>query len=77
MAKPTRRINVSYLFYWRNTLHVSDGLSVHHQELKTVHTVTDICKTDIDDCLLASLLASTSFSKPDVHRAVHRNIFLL
>jgi hypothetical protein len=26
-----------------NTLHVSDGLSVHHQEFKTVHTVSGIC----------------------------------
>jgi hypothetical protein len=25
-----------------NTLHVSDGLSVHHQEFKTVHTATGI-----------------------------------
>ena len=29
---------------------MSDGLSVHHQELKTVHTVTDICQTDTADC---------------------------
>ena len=28
-----------------NTLHVSDGLSVHHQEFKTVHTVSGICHT--------------------------------
>jgi hypothetical protein len=25
------------------TLHVSEGLSVHHQECKTVHTVSCIC----------------------------------
>jgi len=42
------------LFYWSNTLHVSDGLAVHHQELKTVHTATGICQTDTADCLLAS-----------------------
>jgi len=36
-----------------NTLHVSDGLSVHHQEFKTVHTATDICQTDTSVCLLA------------------------
>ena len=35
-------------------LHVSDGLSVHHQEFKTVHTATGICQTDTTDCLLAS-----------------------
>ena len=41
-------------FIWSNTLHVSDGLSVHHQEFKTVHTATVICQTDTAVCLLAS-----------------------
>jgi hypothetical protein len=45
-VKPTRCINVSYLFNWSNTLHVSDGLSIRHQELRTVHTATGICQTD-------------------------------
>jgi len=27
------------------TLHVSDGLSVHRQEFKTVHTASGICHT--------------------------------
>jgi len=27
-------------------LHVSDGLSVHHQEFKTVHRASGICHTD-------------------------------
>jgi len=45
IVKPTRCINVSNLFYWSNTLHVSDGLSVHNQEFKTVHTATGICQT--------------------------------
>jgi len=36
------------------TLHVSDDLSVHHQEFKTVHRATGICQTDTADCLLAS-----------------------
>jgi len=30
-----------YLF-WNHTLHVSDGLSVHHQEFKTVRTATNL-----------------------------------
>ena len=30
MVKPTRCTNVSNLFYFGITLHVSDGLSVHH-----------------------------------------------
>jgi hypothetical protein len=32
----------NYLFL-HNTLHVSDGLSVHHQEFRPVHTATSIC----------------------------------
>jgi len=34
---------------------VSDGLSVHHQEFKTVHRATDIRQTVTADCLLASI----------------------
>ena len=41
-------------FILSNTLHVSDGLFVHHQEFKTVHTATGICQIDTADCLLAS-----------------------
>ena len=26
--------------FWNNAVHVSDGLSVHHQEFKTVHTTS-------------------------------------
>jgi len=29
-----------FILFWNKTLHVSDGLSVHHQEFKTVHTAT-------------------------------------
>ena len=59
IVKPSRCINVSNLFFWSNTLHVWDGLSVHHQELKTVNTATGICQTDTADCLLAFPLASS------------------
>jgi len=31
--------------FWNDNLHVSDGLSVHHQESKTVHIATGICQT--------------------------------
>ena len=55
IVKPTRCTNVSNLFYfWNDTVHVSDGLSVHHQEFKTVHTATGVCQTDTAVCLLAS-----------------------
>jgi hypothetical protein len=44
----------NFFYFWDNTLHVSDGLSVHHQEFKTVHTATGICQTGTATCLLAS-----------------------
>jgi hypothetical protein len=28
------------ILFWNNTLHVSDGLSVHHHESKIVHTTS-------------------------------------
>ena len=43
---------INFISFWNDTLHVSDGLSVHHQEFKTVHTATGICQTDTADCLL-------------------------
>jgi len=54
IVKPTRCTNASNLFYFGMTLlHVSEGLSVHHQEFKTVHTATGICQIDTAVCLLA------------------------
>ena len=60
-VKQTRCANVSNVsmyriyFIWSNTPHVSHGLSVHHQEFKTVHTATGICQTDTAVCLLAGI----------------------
>jgi len=34
---------IKFILFWSDTLHVSDGLSVHHQEFETVHTATGIC----------------------------------
>jgi len=45
---------IKFILFWNDTIHVSDGLSVHHQQFKTVHTATGICHTDTADCLLAS-----------------------
>jgi hypothetical protein len=42
-----------FILFCSSTLHVSDGLSVHHQESKTAHTASGICQTDSADCLLA------------------------
>jgi hypothetical protein len=38
------------LFTLHNTLHISDGLSVHHQEFTTVHIATGVCQTDSANC---------------------------
>jgi len=38
--------NISNLFYFGTTLHVSDGLSVHHRESKNVYTASGIWHTD-------------------------------
>jgi hypothetical protein len=43
----------NFILLCSSTLHVLDGLSVHHQESKTVHTASGICQTDSADCLLA------------------------
>ena len=53
IVKPTRCTSFSNFLFWNNTLHVSGGLSVHHQEFKNVHTATGICQTHTADCLLA------------------------
>ena len=45
---------IKFILLWNDTLHVSDGLSVHHQKFKTVHTATGIRQTDTAVCLLAS-----------------------
>ena len=29
---------IKFILFWNDNLHVSDGLSVHHQQFKTVHT---------------------------------------
>ena len=44
--KPNNAPMYQIYLFWNDTLHVSDGLSVHHQEFKTVHTATGICQTN-------------------------------
>jgi hypothetical protein len=44
---------LKFILVCSSTLHVSDGLSVHHQESKTVHTASGVCQTDSAGCLLA------------------------
>ena len=56
-VKPTRCTIVSFILFWNDTLHVSDGLSVHNQEFKTVHTATGICQQIL---LLAAVAVSVT-----------------
>jgi len=44
---------LKFVLFWNGTLHVSDGLFVHHQEFKTIYTATGVCQTDTAVCLLA------------------------
>jgi len=50
-----------FILFCSNTLHVSDGLSVHHQESKTVHTASDISQIDSAHCLLVGTKWNISF----------------
>ena len=52
---------LKFILIWNNALHVSDGLSVHHHEFKTVHTATGICQTVTATCLLASLASRQQY----------------
>jgi hypothetical protein len=51
-SKTNQMHQILKLFLY-NTLHVSDDLSVHHQEFRTVHTATGICQTAAATCTLA------------------------
>ena len=63
MPKPTRCTNVSNLFYFGMTLHVSDGLSVDHQEFKTVHINRHLSNRYC--CVLASKQTATGICQTD------------
>ena len=49
---------IKLILFWGDNLHVSDGLSVRHQEFKTVHTATGICQTNTAACLQKQILLS-------------------
>ena len=44
---------IKFILFWNDTVHVSDGLSIHHQQFNTVHTATK-------QILLSAVLAGTS-----------------
>jgi hypothetical protein len=45
---------LKFILFWNNTLHVSDDLSVHHQEAKTLHTATGVSETGTAACFKQS-----------------------
>ena len=50
IIKPNRCTNFSQIYYWNNTLHVSNGSSGHRQEFFTVHKaiIYVVCQTPDD-----------------------------
>jgi len=56
---------IKFILFWNDTLHVSNNLSIHHQEFKTVHTaVKEILLSAsrqsylFDKCLCNAILTS-------------------
>jgi len=47
--------SIKFILLWNDTLRVSDGLFVHHQEFKTLHTAKGICQTDTVFCKQAAV----------------------
>ena len=41
--------HLKFILFWNNTLRVSDRLSIHRQEFKTVHTASGTCQTEIPE----------------------------
>jgi len=52
---------IKFILFWNYTIRVSDGLSIHHQEFKTVHTATGICQT-IEITLRCTALWTSNFT---------------
>jgi hypothetical protein len=52
IIKPMRCTSFSNIVFCSITLHVLDGLFVHHQESIRLHTASGVCQTDSADCLL-------------------------
>jgi len=52
---------IKFILFWNDTLQISDGLSIHHQEFKIVQTATSICQTDTVLCLLAGMRCNSTF----------------
>jgi len=52
---------IKFILFWNDTLHVSDGLSVHQQEFKTVRTATGICPILLSACCEYTLASKQQY----------------
>ena len=68
IIKPTR-FTISHIYFWIETLHVSDSSSVHHQEFFTVHAAMVYVIRFVD-----SLQAGSGF-QPDPARKLSENLY--
>jgi hypothetical protein len=66
-----------FILFCSITLHVSDGLFVHHQESKTVHIASGICETDSADCLLAGTRWKQFHLVPASWQSAESDIYLI
>ena len=53
---------IKFILFWNDTLHVSDALSAHHQEFKTVDIATGVCQTDTAVCTVLNCSKQTAVS---------------
>jgi hypothetical protein len=60
---------LKFILFCSGTLHVSNGLSVHHQESKTVHTASGICHP-------GSMAACWGYSKKAMEQWLDMCIFM-
>jgi hypothetical protein len=52
--------NLIFILFWNNALHVSDCLSIHHQESETVHTASGMYHTgSVAACFLLLMIFVT------------------
>jgi len=66
---------IKFILFWNDTLHVSDGLSVHHQEFKTVHTAVSVWQMPVAVCTVLNSWWWTQ--RPSKHVECHSKINLI
>ena len=62
-----REALISQIYFWNRSLHVSDSISVHHQESNTVHTAIAICHTGYCWLLASGILIPLASSQYNLY----------